>query len=257
MGYEDKPCSTGCKRAERLPFFFRRVHGATGRPPGERQEGRLRVRCGTPRQREPQERRTSSSVLWARRGRRCRLDRERGGPGGRCAVAGAAGRAAVDDPRDQGGTGRPPGGLQTSLGKNVLFKGGLQPPPPGRDPESGDRSRLLGIDPPTTTEVLGDGVSSRVGGSMWTGSSMLSGPASWRWPDDAPRGQNRRVWRGHRIDPASLLNDPPAYRLVRAPRPGLAAPGRGARERRPRPRRADGPAQARRPEPRARDIDLG
>ena len=51
-------------------FFFRRVRGAAGRPPGERQEGRLGVRCGTPRQTEPQERRTSSSVLGARRGRR-------------------------------------------------------------------------------------------------------------------------------------------------------------------------------------------
>ena len=107
---------------------FRRVRGAAGRPPGERQEGRLRVRCGTPRQTEPQERRTSSSVLGARRGRRCRLDRERGGPGQGRAVAGAASLAAGDDPRGQGGHRETARGLQTSLGKNVLFKGGLQPP---------------------------------------------------------------------------------------------------------------------------------
>ena len=42
---------------------LRRVRGAAGRPPGERQEGRLGVRRRTPRQTEPQERRTSSSVL--------------------------------------------------------------------------------------------------------------------------------------------------------------------------------------------------
>ena len=79
----------------------------------------------------------------------------------------------VDRERSAGAPGDCPGGLQTSLEKNVLFKGGLQPPPgrgpaavlraggaprggvptrptrprgsttAGRDPESGDRSRLL------------------------------------------------------------------------------------------------------------------
>ena len=65
-------------------FFFRRVRGAAGRPPGERQEGRLGVRCGTPRQTEPQERRTSPSVLGARRGRRCRRPPPASYGGGRC-----------------------------------------------------------------------------------------------------------------------------------------------------------------------------
>ena len=44
------------------------------------------------------------------------------GPGGSQCRSGKFGR----------GTRRPPGGLQTSPGKNVLFKGGLQPPPLGR-----------------------------------------------------------------------------------------------------------------------------
>ena len=44
---------------------------------------------------------------------------------------GAASLAAGDDPRDQGGAVGDRRGLQTSLGKNVLFKGGLQPPPGG------------------------------------------------------------------------------------------------------------------------------
>ena len=158
---------------------------------------------------------------------------------------------------DRGGRGDRPGGAANEPWKERSFQGRFAAPPPGRDPESGDRSRLLGIDPPTTTEVLGDGVSSRVGGSMWTGSSMLSGPASWRWPDDAPRGQAWRVWRGHRIDPADILERPAGLPVGAGRQPGPVAPGRGARERRPRPRRADGPAQARRPEPRARDIDLG
>ena len=60
--------------------------------------------------------------------RRRRLDRERGGPGRGRAVAGAASLAAGDDPRGQGGHRETARGLQTSLGKNVLFKGGLQPP---------------------------------------------------------------------------------------------------------------------------------
>ena len=106
--------------------------------------------------------------------------------------------------RPRGGTGTALG-LQTSPGKNVLFKGGLQPP--GRDPESGGRSRLLGIAPPTATEVLGDGVISRVGGGCGPVIDAESA-ASWRWPDNAPRGQARRVWRGHRIDPAGIHEQP-------------------------------------------------
>ena len=72
---------------------------------------------------------------------------------------------------------------------------------------------------------------------MWIGSSMLSGPASWRWPDDAPRGQAWRVWRGHRIDPADILERPAGLPVGAGRQPGPVAPGRGARERRPRPRR--------------------
>ena len=53
-----------------------------------------------------------------RRTRAGACDRWRGQPGG-----------LRRSTRPRGGTGRPPGGLQTSLGKNVLFKGGLQPPP--------------------------------------------------------------------------------------------------------------------------------
>ena len=46
-------------------------------------------------------------------------------------ACGAASLAAGDDPRDQGGAVGDRRGLQMSLGKNVLFKGGLQPPPGG------------------------------------------------------------------------------------------------------------------------------
>ena len=50
-------------------------------------------------------------------------------PGRGRAVAGAASLAAGDDPRGQGGHRETARGLQTSPGKNVLYKGGLQPPP--------------------------------------------------------------------------------------------------------------------------------
>ena len=66
---------------------------------------------------------------------RRRLDRERGGPGRGRAGAGAASLAAGDDPRGQGGHRETARGLQTSLGKNVLFKGGLQPPRAIQGPE--------------------------------------------------------------------------------------------------------------------------
>ena len=92
---------------------------------------------------------------------------------------------------------------------------------------------------------------------MWTGSSMPSGPASWRWPDDAPRGQAWRVCAATGSIRPTSLNDPPAYQLVR-----VDGPARSPRAEEPAsddrdPGGADGPARARRPEPRARDIDLG
>ena len=86
---------------------------------------------------------------------------------------------------------------------------------------------------------------------------MLSWSSSWRCPDDAPRGQARRVRRGHRIDPAGILNDPPAYQLVRVDGPARS------------PRAEEPTSDDRDPgalmallvrddrSPRARDIDLG
>jgi hypothetical protein len=62
-------------------------------------------------------------------GRRRRLDRERGGPGRGRAAAGATGRAAGDDPPDQGGTGRPPrGGCKRALERTFFSKAACSPP---------------------------------------------------------------------------------------------------------------------------------
>ena len=66
------------------------------------------------------------------RGRRCRLDRERGGPGrGRAGAGVASGqpRGWQRSTRPRGGHRETARGLQTSPRKNVLYKGGLQPPP--------------------------------------------------------------------------------------------------------------------------------
>ena len=72
-------------------------------------------------------------------------DRERSGPGRGRAVAGAVSLAAGDDPRGQGGPRETARGLQTSPGKNVLLRGGLQPP--GRSRAQGRSRTVLLPDP--------------------------------------------------------------------------------------------------------------
>ena len=114
----------------------------TGRPPGgaanEPWKERFfsRAVCSPPRPTRPRGSTTAGRDRIDALGRRLRQTGDVGWianeaePGGACG-RGAASRAAGDDPRGQGGHRETARGLQTSLGKNVLFKGGLQPPPGG------------------------------------------------------------------------------------------------------------------------------
>ena len=78
--------------------------------------------------------RCARPAAWS--GRRCRLDRERGGPGQRRAGAGAASLAAGDDPRGQGGSGRPPGGCKRALERTFFSRADCSPPPGDPGPKA-------------------------------------------------------------------------------------------------------------------------
>ena len=105
----------GCKRALERTVLFK---GGLQPPLGRRDHEAPRPQDGTGSTR------SAGGCVRPATSAGSRTRRTRAGACGR----GAASLAAGDDPRGQGGHRETARGLQTSLGKNVLFKGGLQPP---------------------------------------------------------------------------------------------------------------------------------
>ena len=152
----------GTTNPSRKRSSLRRVRGAAGRPPGERQEGRLGVRCGnTSPDRAP---RTSHKLVgpWGAPGPPIGAAPPASYDGGRClyhrwvlrrpnsgAIIVTSARTVrtrrVAMPIGKGrpghpAGGRPGGGCKRALVRKVLLKGGLQPP------HSADASTTAGRD---------------------------------------------------------------------------------------------------------------